>query len=274
MGLCCQAAKVKAVKNPYHAGQAEWFCCTPDIDSVLLMWLYASDVYKRLEGPLRSTVWTPHLVYVANYHYLYVTTSLGLLWRIMVIRQRPRSQSPPAVEDISADDQLVCEQADLQSAISRLEEVTSRLLRFEVDSEVPFTSTLVYRQPELGLTAALTLQAKLGQSGASVTSATSAGPTPLPSQPVVTAVPAPGGSAGSSADIAAYDQLLSEQLQPFLSAAAAVGGEVRKRTGHPQCVFWEAIKSAPSICCATLSTGGTGGALVQAALCADCAVGS
>jgi hypothetical protein len=64
------------------------------------------------------------------------------------------------------------------------------------------------------------LQATLGQ-GAAATA--SAAPAPAPAAIANGTVPAAGSPAG---ELAAYDKLLAEQLQPFMSNAAAVGGEV------------------------------------------------
>uniref|UniRef100_A0A383VPJ4 C-CAP/cofactor C-like domain-containing protein n=1 Tax=Tetradesmus obliquus TaxID=3088 RepID=A0A383VPJ4_TETOB len=91
--------------------------------------------------------------------------------------------------------------ADLNAAISRLEQVTARLLRFE---------------------------ATLGQGGAAPAAAGGAAAPAHAAAPAATAngaAPAAGGSPGSG-ELAAYDKLLAEQLQPFMSNAAAVGGEV------------------------------------------------
>ncbi|WIA37219.1 hypothetical protein OEZ86_014170 [Tetradesmus obliquus] len=82
-------------------------------------------------------------------------------------------------------------QADLNAAITRLEQVTARLLRFE---------------------------ATLSQGAAAA-----AAPAAVPAATANGAVPAAGSPAG---ELAAYDKLLAEQLQPFMSNATAVGGEV------------------------------------------------
>lgn len=66
------------------------------------------------------------------------------------------------------------------------------------------------------------LQAALGQSNtpAAATSAAAIG-TPAAATAATTGT-------GSASGLAEYDKLLSERLQPFLTAAAAVGGEVSK----------------------------------------------
>lgn len=66
------------------------------------------------------------------------------------------------------------------------------------------------------------LQAALGQSNtpAAATSAAAIG-TPAAATAAITGT-------GSASGLVEYDRLLSERLQPFLTAAAAVGGEVSK----------------------------------------------
>lgn len=107
----------------------------------------------------------------------------------------------------------------LSTAISRLEQVTERLLRFE--------ASLAGK----GGPAAAHSTAHAASNGNSTSNGTPAAP----------AVASNGASAGGSAGsgLAAYDKLLQEQLAPFMEQATALGGEVLDASKHVEQAFQE-----------------------------------
>jgi hypothetical protein len=66
------------------------------------------------------------------------------------------------------------------------------------------------------------LQTTLGQGGVVAAGAAAAAPAAA-----ANGGPPAAGAAAGGAELATYDKLLSEQLQPFISHATAIGGEVR-----------------------------------------------
>lgn len=126
--------------------------------------------------------------------------------------------------------------AELNSAISRLEQVTERLLKFEVRQTAMLEATAagVYtpgllkaaRQlPPFAVQASLAGKAATsGHPGQSTAHAVSNGNSNGPVKPAVANGASTGSRGGSG--IAAYDKLLQEQLKPFMDQAVAIGGEV------------------------------------------------
>lgn len=74
--------------------------------------------------------------------------------------------------------------------------------------------------------------ATAGHSGQSTAHAVSNGKSNGTVQPAAANGASTGSSGGSG--IAAYDQLLQEQLKPFMQQAVAIGGEVRLLTQDPE----------------------------------------
>eukprot|EP00882_Tetradesmus_deserticola_P033880 GHRQ01038737.1.p1 GENE.GHRQ01038737.1~~GHRQ01038737.1.p1 ORF type:complete len:184 (+),score=72.83 GHRQ01038737.1:148-699(+) len=91
--------------------------------------------------------------------------------------------------------------ADLNAAITRLEQVTARLLRFETS---------------------------LGQGGVAAGGAAAEAVPPAVAAPAGASGAAPPAADASSgcAELTTYDKLLLEQLQPFMNHATTIGGEV------------------------------------------------
>jgi hypothetical protein len=75
------------------------------------------------------------------------------------------------------------------------------------------------------------LQSSLGQGGVAAAGA-AAGAAAAPAATANGGPPAAGAAAGG-AELAAYDKLLSEQLQPFMSHATTIGGEVSSVINQP-----------------------------------------
>jgi hypothetical protein len=72
----------------------------------------------------------------------------------------------------------------------------------------------------------LAMQTTLGQGGVVAVGAAAGAAAAAPAAAANGGPPAASAAAGG-AELATYDKLLSEQLQPFMSHATAIGGEVR-----------------------------------------------